>query len=294
MKIAITGANGHLGLRLIGGLNEQHPSAEVVALVRSASAAHTIESSSLRVRVVVVDYADAVGIAAAAGDCDQLVHLVGIIKETNANSFYGAHEAPCQALVNAGLGASQIISLGILGSRTDSTNACLKSRADAEQILLSGPIPATVIRVPMVLGPGDYASFALKKQATSPIAITFRSGSLEQPIYCDDVIAAILAAMLLPPKTQIIELAGPESLSRKALIHRAGKLFSNTPWVISLPIGLGLFMATVFEKLASSPPVTRAMLGVLDHDDSIDVAPGQVTLGVTLTSLDETLRAVLL
>ena len=37
-------------------------------------------------------------------------------------------------------------------------------------------------------------------------------------------------------------------------------------------------------------PVTRAMLGVLDHDDRIDPQPACAELGLTLTPLDETLR----
>ncbi len=35
------------------------------------------------------------------------------------------------------------------------------------------------------------------------------------------------------------------------------------------------------------------MLGVLDHDDDVDVQPALATLGITLTSLDETLSKVL-
>ena len=92
----------------------------------------------------------------------------------------------------------------------------------------------------------------------------------------------------------VIELAGPESLTRKALIERAGKLLANKPVVISLPIALGYAVAWVFEKISSNPLITRAMLGVLDHDDTVDTRAATHLLGLTLTPLDEVLRNVLI
>jgi hypothetical protein len=44
----------------------------------------------------------------------------------------------------------------------------------------------------------------------------------------------------------------------------------------------------LLERLAE-PPVTRAMLGVLEHDDDIDPRPGAQRLGLALTPLAETL-----
>jgi uncharacterized protein YbjT (DUF2867 family) len=186
------------------------------------------------------------------------------------------------------------VTLGILGSEHSSDNSCFVSRAASDAILQAGPIPTTVIRVPMVLGPGDYASRALAKNGASGLALCFRSSSLEQPIYSMDVVDAIMSAVSLIPADRIIELAGPESLMRKALIERAGRLLGNKPTVISLPIALGYSLAWVFEKTSSNPPVTRAMLGVLDHDDAINTRAATNLLGLTLTPLDEMLRNVLM
>ena len=204
-----------------------------------------------------------------------------------------AHQKTSAALVEANLDASHIVTLGILGSEPSSANSCFISRAASDAILQAGPIPTSVIRVPMVLGPGDYASRALAKNGASGLALCFRSSSLEQPIYSMDVVDAIMSAVSLVPADRIIELAGPESLMRKALIERAGRLLGNKPTVISLPIALGYSLAWVLEKTRSNPPVTRAMLGVLDHDDAINTRAATNLLGLTLTPLDEMLRNVL-
>jgi uncharacterized protein YbjT (DUF2867 family) len=293
MRLLITGANGHLGTRLIRRINDERPGDEVVAIVRSERAAASLRQAGLKVDIRVVSYTDSAGISQAGQGAEAIVHLVGIIKESATNTFEMAHEKTSAALVEANLDASHIVTLGILGSEPASANSCFRSRASSDAILQAGPIPTSVIRVPMVLGPGDYASRALAKNGTSGVAFCFRSSSLEQPIYSMDVISAIMSALSLAPENRIIELAGPESLMRKALIERAGRLLGNKPTVISFPIALGYVLAWVAEKSSSNPPVTRAMLGVLDHDDAINTSAATNLLGLTLTPLDEVLRNVL-
>ncbi len=293
MRLLITGANGHLGIRLIRRINETRPNDEVVAIVRSEKAAAALRQEGLEVDIRVVSYTDSAGIKLVGQGAEVIIHLVGIIKESATNTFEMAHQKTSAALVEANLDASHIVTLGILGSEPSSANSCFISRAASDAILQAGPIPTSVIRVPMVLGPGDYASRALAKNGASGLALCFRSSSLEQPIYSMDVVDAIMSAVSLVPADRIIELAGPESLMRKALIERAGRLLGNKPTVISLPIALGYSLAWVLEKTSSNPPVTRAMLGVLDHDDAINTRAATNLLGLTLTPLDEMLRNVL-
>ncbi|MGI9322895.1 MAG: SDR family oxidoreductase [Pseudomonadales bacterium] len=294
LKIMITGANGRLGRKLIKRLlaGGEH---EVVAVVRSERAAEQVRADGLACTVKVLDYGDSDALKAAGADCGAVVHLVGIIKESRANTFHQAHEAPCQALLDAGLAAERMIYLGVLGTDLASRNACFRSRANAERILASGPAPTIVLRVPMVLGADDYASRSLIANAKAKVVLTWRAAAKEQPIAGDDVIKAILAAleMQLPTTSTVLSLSGAESISRKTLIERAAKLVGGKPSVISLPLWLGMALAWLLERLMPAPPITRAMLGVLDHDDAIDPLPATRALGITLTPLDKILRALL-
>ncbi|MBT4161506.1 MAG: NAD(P)H-binding protein [Gammaproteobacteria bacterium] len=293
MRIVITGANGHVGRRLIRRLSIESPQAEIVALVRSSRAVAEIRDDGLNAEIHIVDYADASAISEAVGECDVVVHLVGIIKESKSNTFQSAHEASCRALIAANLRSAQIVCLGVVGTSLDSSNACFRSRASAEQILFSGTVPTTVIRVPMVLGPDDYASYALAKNARKKLVFTFRGTSLEQPIFSEDVTSAIISAIRLTPGNRVLELGGPESVSRSELIRRAGTFFQNRPRVVSIPFGVGYVIAGLLERLLSSPPVTTSMLGVLDHDDLVNVEECCQLLDLRLTSLDEMLSSVL-
>lgn len=239
-----------------------------------------------------VDYDDADGLTEALAQCHSVVHLVGIIRESAANPFVRAHEYACTALETAAAaaGVGKVVHLSILGADPASTNACLASRGRADAILLAGRVPACIIRVPMVLGEGDYASASLLRQARSRFAVVFRAASREQPIYAGDVLDALTNA-LARDVTGVLELAGPESLSRRELIQRTAAVLGESATVVSLPIALGILLAFLMER-RSHPPITRAMLGVLDHDDAVETRDACERLGLTLTPLDDTIRHI--
>ena len=298
--ILITGANGNLGRRLLRELAGQVP---LRAVVRSQRAADTIAREGLEgVDVRIIDYLDEAAMTEAAGGCSHMVHLVGIIKESAGSSFEAAHEGTTAVVIAAAraAGVERIVYLSILGTSERSGNACLASKARAEGLLLDSGLGVLVLRVPMVLGEGDYATRALGGRARSALAVQFRAGSLEQPIYAGDVVQAVLTGLDRNPAARLAagalaeDLAGPESLSRAALTRRAAAVLgARAPRILSLPVGLGMFVAGLLERLSANPPVSRAMLGVLDHDDQIDPAAAARRLGVVLSPLDDALRATL-
>ena len=292
--LVITGANGNLGRRLLAVLAVAGP---VRALVRSREAAARLQAQSVpdaaqAPEITVVDYLAADAMTEALAGAKAVVHLVGIIKEPRAGAYYQAHEATAQVLAEAAslAGAQRIIYLSILGAHAGAANRCLASKGEAERILLESGVPTSVLRVPMVLGEGDYASAALANRARRRLSFTFRGASLEQPIYAGDVIQAIVRLLAeTPASTRVVDLAGPECLSRSALTRRAAAAMGRSTRVISLPLGLGMALAWVLQRLASPPPVTPDMLGVLDHDDAIDPMPAVRDLGMSLTNLEEML-----
>jgi NADH dehydrogenase len=296
-RILITGANGHLGRRLIRKLAAGPGAARPVrAVVRSERAARILQEAPEMpgVEIAVLDYGDVDALSRAAVGCEVAVHLVGIIKEGNRSRYAEAHEATSDALSRAATSAGmrRVVYLSITGSDPNSTNACLASKGRAERILLDGAAPALILRVPMVLGPDDFASRALRAQARARFVPLLRGGAgREQPIDADDVVSAILSGIERPGLDDVaFDLAGPESLSRRALLERTAALYGNRPTVIPIPLVLELAAAFLLETFLPDPPLTRAMVGVLDHDDVVDAEETCERLGVRLTPLEHTLR----
>ncbi len=296
----VTGANGNLGRRLIRETLLADSANRVTAVVRSERARDTVAAMELpdearaRLTLEVLSYTDINALNKVCLDVDRVVHTVGIIKEAQSATYEDAHEASCEALVAAlkGTQVKHVTYLSIVGSKPDSNNACLASKGRAEEILLGGEVPCCVLQVPMVLGEGDYASFALKKRASGGLAFGFRMASLEQPIYAGDVVRAIVAAGEAQLDARL-ELGGPEVIDRGELTRRAAAVLGTSPRVVSLPIGLGRAVVKLLESISGNPPMTVAMLNVLDHDDRVDPQPACEVLGLEeLTGLDEMMRRV--
>lgn len=295
-KWMVTGANGNLGRKLVRELCQDGES--VVAVVRSERAAETVRNSvtdKALLDVKIIDYTDVQALRAASENVESVVHLVGIIKEGGGATYFDAHEASVSALVEA-LGDSaetHITYLSIVGSHPESTNICLASKGKAEAILNQGNNPVCVLRVPMVLGEEDYVSTGLRQRVLSGKASGFRMASLEQPIYAGDVTKAIRHAASSSLNANL-DLGGPEILTRAELSIRAGQVFGRTVKVSSLPIGVGKLVARLLAKVMANPPITPAMLDILDHDDQIDNGPALAALGMSgLTSLDDMLKRTL-
>src|SRR5262249_7583032 len=161
-----------------------------------------------------------------------------ILKETRANRYLDAHERACEAVATAAdrAGLRRIAALSILGADLASLNACLASRARADAILLRAKTPALGSRVPMVLASADPASAALARQARGPRARLVRGGaSLEQPIAARDVVAALVAGLARAGLDgEVLELAGPESLTHRALVQRAAAALGTQVAVASV------------------------------------------------------------
>jgi len=299
--LLITGANGHLGQRLIPALASQR---RVVAVVRSGKAATALKdalssmpaSAQGNVAIQELAYTDVDALRSALSGCSEVIHLAGILKESPWSTYQQAHEDTTAALLDAiqGLPIKRVSYLSIVGSHPDSANACLASKGNAEAALLAAAVPALVLQVPMVLGEGDYAAAALNAQARRGLNVVFAASARDQPLYAGDVVNALHAATTLPADfNAMLTLAGPEAINKRQLITRAASLIGNRTRVIGLPKGLAILIASLLERFSKNPPVTVPMMEILHHDDAFDAEPACRSLNLNLTPLDDMLEFVL-
>jgi NADH dehydrogenase len=230
-------------------------------------------------------------------------HLVGIIKESGGATYVAAHEKSSAALVEAlqKNPDAHITYLSIVGATPTSSNACLASKGRAEVLFDNAVNRACTLRLPMVLGEGDIVSHRLRARALKPSAYGLRMNSLEQPIYAGDVARAILAAGSLGINKNY-DLGGLEVISRAGLTRRAAAALTalgersgeRAISIRSFPIGLGKIVVGIMQTLMPNPPLTMAMLEILDHDDQVDNTPVLQALELgSLTGLDEALALTL-
>ena len=73
------------------------------------------------------------------------------------------------------------------------------------------------------------------------------------------------------------------------VVLRVAALLGKNPRIVPFPLAFLRGIALLLERVSSAPPITRAMLGVLEHDDDIDSGPACSRLGLKLTPLADTL-----
>ena len=292
MTIIVSGANGYIGKAFLRRLLKKGHR-KIRALVRSEKAKTELTTEFEGLDVMVVDYLDRRSIDSALLEGAHLFHLVGTIRQTREFSFREIHEDLCNAIVEAPTKLSKITSLSVTGASFHSINSCLKSRANADRVFDESDVPTAVVRIPMVLGGNGHASETLRKNARKRLVFSFRASSLEQPIFLDDVIAILFESLKNRSLEGLFDLGGPESITRRELIRLAGRVVRMNPIIISLPLVLVNLFAWLLEKTQKEPLISRATLGVLDHDDNVDNSDTLAAFGLTLTSLDVMLREVL-
>jgi NADH dehydrogenase len=291
--VLVTGGNGQMALQLFSDLARRGiPGRAVVRSKRAASKVEELPESE-RPEIQILDYDDTAALTQAAAGCRAIVHLVGILKEGAGTRYADAHESTCAAVAEAAAtqGVERIVYLSIFGSRPDSQNDCLASKGRAEQILRTGTTPSTVLRVPMVVGPDDPASRALRAQATRRWQLLIAGGAtIQQPLDVRDLLRAIVQAVEDgSPASHSLDLGGPIALRHRDLVAKAAALHGNQINVLPIPLVAMRVFAALMERSQKNPPITSAMLGVLQHDDRIDNRHALEVLGTKLTPLDDTL-----
>jgi NADH dehydrogenase len=293
MTIAVTGANSSVGLNLLEHLADLGDGS-VVACVRSERAAASLPRSP-RIAVHVVPYDDVGKLTATLSGATCVVHLAGILIEWPGTSYEAANvrtaEAVAQAASAAGVG--HLVLISVVGASVESRNRYFRTKGQAEQAFSRSGIATTILRTPILLGPGTAGAAALERTVRKRKARLLGGGRYTtRPLDLDDLGRAIIAiCRTRPDGTVVRELVGPEPVPYRALVERAARIAGVDVSLGSMPIGLAKAGAWLRSRLQSGG-VTPTVIDVITMDEVVD-ENADAELGITLTPLNETLNKIL-
>jgi uncharacterized protein YbjT (DUF2867 family) len=297
-KLVVTGANGALG-RVLSAHVAARPGVEVTALVRSERAEAQLRQSRLdRVRPLRVSWSDAAGLRKACEGAAAVIHLAGILLESKSESYEAANVETTRAIASAAAEAraGKLVLVSAVGADARSPNAYYRSKGRAEDLARQSGVPCTIVRSPLLLACDSMGSHVLARLSRAPVvALLGGGGNLEQPADARDVAEGSLNAALDPAcaRDAALDLVGPESLSRRALIARCARLGGGrTPLLVPVPVGLVRVVLGLRARLLG-PGFSPEVLDVILDDVRIDPAPAARALGITLHPLDDTLARTL-
>jgi len=294
VNVAITGANSGVGRILLRHLADRSDT-RVAACVRARRSAASLPSSE-RVSVQVIDYDDRNGLATALTGSSCVVHLAGILFESPSSSYQTANVAATRAVTDAcqAVGTAHLILVSALGADPRSTNPYLRSKGQAERIVADSGLAATIIRTPILLGPGLAGARAVVDAASRRSAALLGGGRHSvRPLDVDDLSRAILRCCDSAPvdRVTIYELVGPESTTYRDVVARTAALLGHEVSVRSVPIWLAKLGAALagWQRRGGMTP---SVIDVITSSEVVG-ANADVALGVTLTPLSATLEKLL-
>lgn len=270
-KILLTGASGYIGGHLLQKLLEKRIS--VRALVRKSA---TLPEREL-VEVVEGDALDEAALLKALEGVETAFYLIHSLG-TSPSKFEAQDRRAAEIFASCAkaCGLQRIIYLSGLGAEGKELSPHLRSRQEVGEILRSSGLTVIEFRASIILGNGS-ASYEIVRALVRklPLMVAPRwVKSLCQPIYVEDVLKYLMAALEKPDlKTGIIEIGGKRQAGYIDLLYEYAKQTKRmckvwivpllTPWLSSLWLG---FVTPVYARIG------RALIEGIKNDTVVHSA----------------------
>ena len=218
MVVLILGASGFLG-RHIAALLDDRGHRVIRAARRPPRASRETPD-----RWFAVDFAherSATDWSAALVGVDAVVNAVGILRETQGQSFEHVHVRGPRALFAACAAAGvKVIQISALGADALSPIAYFATKGRADVDLLMVVEQAVVVRPSLVFGPeGESARLFTQLAALPLVPLPGRGNQRVQPIHVEDFAAAVcMICESGPLPARIVPLAGPRAVTLRELL----------------------------------------------------------------------------
>jgi uncharacterized protein YbjT (DUF2867 family) len=299
MKVVVTGANSAVGRAILRcGPRVGDAANSFVAAVRSQRAAEQVRSQVTNANDIVhISYNDPGSLDAALRGAAAVIHLPGILVERADSTYEEANVASTRSVVDAARRSSvqKFVLVSATGADETSSNRYYRTKGQAENLVRTSGLPYTVLRAPLLLGPGTAGAAALRRNLSQPKAKLIGGGrNIQQPLYVDDLArAAVLAATQGAVANNLtLDLVGPVSLPERELVERAARLIGRQVRIGSIPKSLLSCLLAIRERLGK-PGFSRDALEVITADTRMDPQPAATKIGIQLTGIDEMVQSSL-
>ena len=249
-RVAITGGTGFIGRHFAELLRERGH--EPVVLSRRTG----------------TEVGDADSLTRAFANCHAVAHLAGINRELGDQTYERVHVDGTRNVVEAArrVGVGRIALLSFLRARPSCESPYHESKFAAEEIVRASGVAHTVLKCGVIYGRGDHLLDHLSHALhTLPLFATV--GLRQPPLRPTAVhdVAGIMFAALVDGRlaNQTVAVVGPEVLTMRELVTRAGDAIGRTPCIVPMPVGFHRVLAAVAEVVMHVPLVSRAQVRML-------------------------------
>jgi len=312
--VAVTGAGGFVGLRLVHHLREQGRA--VRGIVRSTQDVRALRDAGCE--VAIADVRDPASLRQAFAGAQAVIHLVAIIRARGAETFDAVNHAGAARAAAAAreAGVDRFIHLGALGAGPHATRY-LRSKWLGEEAVRSAGAPFVIFRPSILIGPGGGAAaqfaevvrfgpwyplvlllglrgFFGRLTPLTPVVPVLGSGRYRSmPVALDDVLPAVTAAIDRPDVVgRTFEIGGPQVLAYNEIVDTTARVLGLRRRRVHLPLWAARAIVRAFALLPN-PPITEDERQALFEDNLCDNAEVLRTFDLRLRPFETAMREAL-
>ena len=238
-------------------------------------------------------------VATVLHGADAAVNCVGILAEAGRNTFRSvqAEGAGRIARLAAAEGCRTLAQISAIGADADSDSEYARTKAEGERAVLEHFPDAVILRPSIVFGPEDqfFNRFAGMARM-GPVLPVVGASTRFQPVYVDDVAAAVVKAVKGEARPGIYELGGPEVRTFRELMEEMLEIVRRRRFVVNMPFGIANLVASATGFVSKATfglapqPITRDQVTNLRRDNVVsDDAMTFADLGIAPTAMETVL-----
>lgn len=234
-----------------------------------------------QIEPVFCDIRDADSVRAVLTGAEAAVNCVGTFNWRGDADFEAIqHQGAANvAQVAAELGVKRLIHLSAVGADAASESGYARSKALGEEAVRAAFPEAVILRPSVVYGYEDkfFNRFAAMARLM-PVLMVPGADTRFQPVYVDDVAAAIERGVLGQAAPGTYELGGPDVATLRELLQIMLRVIRRRRLVVGMPMWMARFMAFWFDLIQVitggliASPLTRDQVRMLARDNV--VSPG--------------------
>jgi uncharacterized protein YbjT (DUF2867 family) len=211
------------------------------------------------------DVTDATAVHSAVRDSDAVINLVGVLK----GAFHAIHVTGARHVAEAAreAGAKALVHISAIGADPNSESAYGRTKGEGEIAVRDAFPGATIIRPSLVFGPEDNLTNRLAALARLPVLPVIAAKRAFQPVYVNDLAAAIALAALNPRTHagKAYEVGGPQVMTMEDLYAVSARAAGREPELVDLPDFASAFLA--WFGFVPGAPLTRDQWKMLQRDN---------------------------